>query len=374
MSLPLEQASSPFSDEAEQPTRLHAAVGPTCGQAGQRAPAVFRWVAARTATRRRVTEATTIYDCVRLAVIREGSLILTGDMDALPVSAGTVVLAAPGAAFGWQPEGRTVVTTVLLDTDYLVDVFFWQHLDRLADAAAARDLAARRYPEPVQVLRLGEPAVERLAPVLDGLVARTADGPDGAGFFGVQALVAELLAAITPHVHVDPDAAMPRPDGPRAGVRRWRVFRPAPPLIAQTALMMRADLAAQWRLADLAEHACFSRSQYVRRFTDAYGMSPFAYLTMLRVREMARLLRETDMPVLAIFERVGWGQTSHAAVAFRRYYGTTPSRYRTHGPATATGDGPGVAVARHAADHRSAGRGAYLPGDDSPSAPRRRRT
>ncbi len=112
----------------------------------------------------------------------------------------------------------------------------------------------------------------------------------------------------------------------------------------------------------------------MRRFTDAYGMSPFTYLTMLRVREMARLLRQTDMPVLAIFERVGWGQTSHAAVAFRRYYGTTPSRYRTHGPATAAGDGPGVAVARHAADHQSAGRAAHLPSDNSPApAPARRR-
>lgn len=102
--------------------------------------------------------------------------------------------------------------------------------------------------------------------------------------------------------------------------------------------------ARRWRLVDLAEHACFSKSQYVRVFRYAYGMSPFNYLKLLRVREMARLLRETDMPVLTVCQRVGWGARSHAAVAFRHYYGTTPSGYRRYGPATTSTGGEGLAV------------------------------
>lgn len=107
---------------------------------------------------------------------------------------------------------------------------------------------------------------------------------------------------------------------------------------------VRRNPARRWRLVDLAEHACFSKSQYVRVFHYAYGMSPFNYLKLLRVREMARLLHETDMPVLTVYQRVGWGARSHAAVAFRHYYGTTPSGYRRYGPATTSTGGEGLAV------------------------------
>ncbi|MFT3799140.1 hypothetical protein [Microbacterium sp.] len=66
---------------------------------------------------------------------------------------------------------------LLVDADYLIEHLFWQHLDVIPDRDAARDLAAKIYPDPVQVLRLGEHEVERLAPILDELVSRNAIRP-----------------------------------------------------------------------------------------------------------------------------------------------------------------------------------------------------
>lgn len=73
-------------------------------------------------------------------------------------------------------------------------VFFWRHLEHAADLADVAELAARRYPDPIQILRLDEPAVEPLEPVLDDLAALTAEPPEAAEFFRLRSLVDELLA------------------------------------------------------------------------------------------------------------------------------------------------------------------------------------
>lgn len=344
MTLLFDNLPQPSAASCEPPTPTSTPVPP------HHSSATFRWVTAATSTHRRRT-AETVYDCVRLVFVRDESIILTGTAGFQSASTGDVVMVAPGVPFGYAPEGLATVTTVLLDADYLLGVFFWQHLEHAADLADAAELAARMYPDPIQILRLGEPAVDRLGPVPDDLAALTAEQPDVGEFFRLQSLVDELLAAIAPHVRTAPGVEWPVPLGPRAGVPRWRVFHPAPLLVTETAAMMRANLGKRWRLAELAEHACFSTSQYQRVFHYAYGVSPYTYLRLLRVREMARLLRETDMPVLRVYERVGWGARSHAAVVFRDYFGTTPSGYRRYGPATASAGGPGLAVGTaHEAD------------------------
>lgn len=164
MTLLLEQPKSAPSDVGHGRV---ATVPDRCPPSCRGTSKPFRWVAAHTVKHRRVAEAVTLYDCVRFAIVREGSIILRGDAEHHPASAGDVVLVAPGVGFGREPEGCTVVTTVLLDTDYLLGVFFWQHLDHAADLADAATLAARMYPDPIQILRPGETPVERLGPVLE---------------------------------------------------------------------------------------------------------------------------------------------------------------------------------------------------------------
>ena len=71
-----------------------------------------------------------------------------------------------------------------------------------------------------------------------------------------------------------------------------------------------------------------SVSQLVRVFTDAYGKTPVAFLTMIRAEELARLLRDTDLPIESAMRQVGWHSRGHAAQLFRQYVGITPIEYR----------------------------------------------
>ncbi|WP_432418635.1 helix-turn-helix domain-containing protein [Corynebacterium breve] len=60
-----------------------------------------------------------------------------------------------------------------------------------------------------------------------------------------------------------------------------------------------------------------------------HGISPFTWITHQRVREMARILRETRQPVRDIARAVGWTKQAHAAQQFRKLTRRCPTKYRT---------------------------------------------
>lgn len=292
--------------------------------------------------------AATAYDCVRFVVVRDGSLILTDAGSGCSAAVGDVVLLAPNAEFGYEPEGIVTLTTLAVDTDYLIEQLFWQHLDVLADREAARDLAARLYPDPLQMLRLGESQAERLGSMLDELAILTEEDQSQRGYFRAHALLFTVLAALAPLVRHAPVTLPPltsRQRAVRVAPPRWREFKPVRREIVRTAALMQSNLARQWPLPVLAAHACLSPSQLNRVFRDSFGVTPLVYLSILRVQEMARLIRETDLLIGTISERVGWCHHCHASRIFRRYMGVTPIEYRRYGPPTASREGPGIGVA-----------------------------
>lgn len=116
--------------------------------------------------------------------------------------------------------------------------------------------------------------------------------------------------------------------------------RRRPKSLREAAEVMRASLARHWCVDDLAAHVCLSSSQFERVFKEHYALSPMAYLMRLRVREMARLLRTTDLLVRQICPLIGWRSSHHPARHFRHYYGVTPTQYRRPGPHTASLTGP----------------------------------
>lgn len=219
------------------------------------------------------------YDCVKVIVVRSGSAILFSEFGQKPVGAGDVVVLSANVLCGSEPEGHITVTTVYLDTDYLVDQVFWQHAGLLQDRLDAQGLVETIYTEPAQALRLGEDRTGMLMPWLDELVVLSIDGGFGAHFYRMQALWFAIIDVVAPFVRV-----------------------------------------SQVRL---------SPKQLVRVFADTYGKTPLAYLTMLRVAEMARLLRETNVSVSEAAHQVGWRSRSRASEAFVECTGLTPRRYRT---------------------------------------------
>ena len=91
---------------------------------------------------------------------------------------------------------------------------------------------------------------------------------------------------------------------------------------------MQADLAHPWSLAELAEIAHLSPSRRRQLFVEILGMPPMAWLTLQRVRAMARTISATDTTIRQAAAEVGWMNQAHAAKQFRKLTWRSPTEYR----------------------------------------------
>ncbi|MDN6016891.1 MAG: helix-turn-helix transcriptional regulator [Bifidobacterium mongoliense] len=231
-----------------------------------------------------------------------------------------------------EPEGSCTATVISIDTDYIIDQVFWKHVSVLSDRLDARELAGKLYLEPVQLLHLGIQQLDRITPWLDELTGLTAPCQYVAKFNRIQALWFLVADAISPFVKVSPvRLSRSQRERLRPTMPRHRRFAPLRSEAMQAAGLLGGDLAHHWRAMELADAVHLSESQLSRVFADAYGKTPMTYLTMLRIEELARLLRETDLLVDDAVGQVGWRNVSHAIRVFRAYIGMTPGVYRrTH--------------------------------------------
>ncbi|MBE4696186.1 helix-turn-helix transcriptional regulator [Brevibacterium casei] len=272
------------------------------------------------------------YDCVKLIVVRSGSAILFSEFGERPVRIGDVILLGANVLCGSEPEGHITVTTIYADTDFLLDQLFWQYSDLLRDRLEAQGFADTIYTDPAQVLRLGEDRSGMLMPWLDELVALSVDGVYRERFHRMQALWFSVMDQVAPFIRISPYRTSPHQ---RARIRpclpRDRRFTPLRAEAQQVRDALRSDVTRGWELPELARMVHLSTKQLSRVFVDAYGKTPLAYLTMLRVQEMAHLLRESDLSVAEAGRRVGWKSRNRAATAFQQGVGVTPSRYRAMG-------------------------------------------
>lgn len=303
-------------------------------------------------------EATT-FNCVRFIIVRDGSAILSGDFDQQPINVGDIALLGASVTCAAQPETRVTVTTVYLDADYAIDLFYWQHTALLLDRLEAQDVAATVFAEPVQVLRIGEKRLGELVPWLDELAELSEVGSPAESFARMQALWFLIADAIRPFLTTTP---VPQALAQSTKVRpqSLRNRRLAAPVRVEALTVRDAlhhNIARRWLLRDLAEMVHLSPKQLVRVFSTAYGKTPCAYLGRLRVEAMARLLREENLTLDAAAHQVGWSR-NQASEMFARHVGVTPGRYRLYGIQS-----PGAG---------SVGSGAHLPGETRPSRPENR--
>lgn len=82
-----------------------------------------------------------------------------------------------------------------------------------------------------------------------------------------------------------------------------------------------------WTIAELAREAALSRSAFFARFSRTVGVAPMEYVLAWRMAMAKRLLRESDLDIAQIAERVGYSSASTFSVAFIRQVGTPPARY-----------------------------------------------
>ncbi|MFE0025984.1 helix-turn-helix domain-containing protein [Amycolatopsis sp. NPDC059021] len=92
--------------------------------------------------------------------------------------------------------------------------------------------------------------------------------------------------------------------------------------------VMRDRLADPITLADIADEVHLSVFHLVRVFKEATGVTPYRYLSRLRIEEAKRLLHDTDLAIAQIAVRCGFASPGALSAAFLRHTGARPSVYR----------------------------------------------
>ena len=92
-------------------------------------------------------------------------------------------------------------------------------------------------------------------------------------------------------------------------------------------LYIHANYHRKINISDLTREFHINRTSLLERFTKTTGMSFLNYLNTLRVR-IALILRNTELPIAEVMDKVGFTDRTHFGRIFRRYAGCSPSDYR----------------------------------------------
>lgn len=100
------------------------------------------------------------------------------------------------------------------------------------------------------------------------------------------------------------------------------------PMIAQALAMLHERPADPWTVEALAREVHVSRATLARRFLDAVGEPPLAYLARWRMNLAAQRLKHSSATVEVIAHEVGYTSEYAFNRAFARHRGHPPGRYR----------------------------------------------
>lgn len=81
-------------------------------------------------------------------------------------------------------------------------------------------------------------------------------------------------------------------------------------------------------LESLSQSVYISKYHLAHLFKSQTGVSPIKYLITRRMEEAQHLLRETDLPIRAIAEKVGYDDPAYFSQIFKKTVGSSPLSYR----------------------------------------------
>jgi len=108
--------------------------------------------------------------------------------------------------------------------------------------------------------------------------------------------------------------------GPPSGLSAWQRRR--------SLELLRENLAGRVRLADLACACDLSVSHFARSFKASFGVGCHRWLLERRVEHARELLARTDLSLVDIASRSGFGDQAAFTRTFHRLVGVTPGRFR----------------------------------------------
>ena len=168
-------------------------------------------------------------------------------------------------------------------------------------------------PETV-LISMNHPSLQCLVSMLQYESAHTLSGSRAI----VNALSSVLLVLIV-RAHLEQDGEAPL-GGILNGLRDKRLRQ-----LIQTVVSRPED---EWNIEKMTVLANLSRAQLMRLFKQQTGISPHAFVNLIRLRQAAVLLRQTADSVLSIALNVGFQSETHFGKAFKKQYGISPGQYR----------------------------------------------
>ncbi len=268
-------------------------------------------------------------DYVQFGFTRRGTsdVRVPRDLERRRVPRGEFIVVLARTPVDVQPAaGGAEFTTVFVDPELVHSVVMWHHRGALRSRADAEAYLRRVYPGGIGSGRIGERALAEIEPLLDELVDLTDAGDITRRFHRALAIVHTVFEAITPALPTGA-ALLPPGDAPEdAAARPLQSLRPE---VLRALRLLESELTRSWRLTELAAEVGLSPGHLRELFADSLGMTPWAYVNLLRGRKAAALLvSDRSRSIPEIMREVGWDSPAHAARMFRRHTGMTPREYR----------------------------------------------
>lgn len=101
--------------------------------------------------------------------------------------------------------------------------------------------------------------------------------------------------------------------------------------IGYAILLIQRDPGRAWTVASLANEVAMSRSAFAARFKELVGESPMQYITRWRMNVALTWLKEEDVSLGELANRLGYQSEAAFSRAFKRFIGVSPGIARRNG-------------------------------------------
>lgn len=252
--------------------------------------------------------------------------------------------------YHWHPELEIItvdagqISLTIADHEYVGergDVFFVAGEELHEIRAAGRENQFHSFVFAVDFLQFAredQAQSELLAPLAEGgLAFDTCLLRGQAGQDQVRALLTQIMRAClgsAPGYQLTVKAALLGVIGVCAehGLLKRRKSRPASDYktgqLKEIVTYLGAHFAEPLALADVSARFGLSPQYFCTFFKDNFGKTLTQHVNSLRIEQAARLLRETDLPVMEVGFNVGFDNFSYFIKRFRSVYGVSPKAYR----------------------------------------------
>lgn len=101
--------------------------------------------------------------------------------------------------------------------------------------------------------------------------------------------------------------------------------------IGYAILLVQRDPARAWTVASLAHEVAMSRSAFAARFKELVGESPMQYITRWKMNVALTCLKNEDVSLGELANRLGYQSEAAFSRAFKRFIGVSPGAARRNG-------------------------------------------